>query len=79
MDTLIINKLQKIFRTFFKDDSIILEKTTTAQDIEKWDSLSHLDLISTLENHFTISFTFEEILYMKNVGDLVDIISKKEN
>ena len=78
-DKQITNRLQNIFRTFFKDDLIILTKKTTAQDIEKWDSLSHLDLINYLENQFKISFTFEEILIMKNIGDLVEIISKKIN
>jgi acyl carrier protein len=78
-DKQITNRLQNIFRTFFKDDLIILSKKTTAQDIEEWDSLSHLDLINYLENQFKISFTFEEILIMKNIGDLVEIISKKIN
>jgi len=79
LDTQIINRLQNIFRTFFKDDFIVLSEKTSAQDIEKWDSLSHLDLINYLENQLRISFTFEEILIMKNIGDLVEIISKKIN
>ena len=77
METIILNRLQTVFKTFFKNESIHLTKTTTAEDIENWDSITHLNLINEIENQFGISFTFEEILKMKNIGELVEIISSK--
>ncbi len=72
-----LNQLQEIFRFFFKNEAIILSLETTAQDIARWDSLTHLDLINELENKFNITFSFEEILKMKKVEDLVKLIDIK--
>lgn len=77
MDNHLLNSLQALFRIFFKNESIHLTKKTTAEDIENWDSITHLNLINEIENHFGISFSFEEILKMKNVGELIEIISRK--
>ena len=77
MDTNLLNRLQAIFRTFFKSESIHLMETTTAEDIENWDSITHLNLINEIENQFEISFSFEEILKMKNIGELIEVIRSK--
>jgi acyl carrier protein len=50
----------------------------TAQDIEKWDSLRHIQLISEVERVFGIKFKLREILHMNNVGDLIDLITAKQ-
>ena len=70
-------KLQELFQNFFLNNSILLTEETTAEDIQKWDSLTHLDLINEIEIHFNITFTFEEIMKMKKVGDLVELINHK--
>jgi acyl carrier protein len=70
-------ELQKVFREVFFDDSIVITESTTADDIEEWDSLSHITLIQMIEGRFNITFTTEEILGAKNVGEFIGYIEKK--
>ena len=73
------NKLNKIFRTVFKDEKIVISESMTANDVEKWDSLTHLVLISTTEDEFGIKFKLKELVAMKNVGDFLRSIDAKVN
>ncbi len=70
----IYEKLEIIFRDLFDDDDITLCDSTTADDIEDWDSLEHINLISAVENEFSMKFAMKEVSTMKNVGEMVDII-----
>ena len=69
-------KLNEIFREVFDDQSIIVSDMTTANDIERWDSLMHIQLIAAIQDEFTIEFGVEEAANFKNVGELVDLILK---
>jgi acyl carrier protein len=70
-------RLNKVFCRVFKDDTIIISNETTAKDIEKWDSLTHLILISTTESEFGIKFKLKGLIAMKNVGDCMTSIQSK--
>lgn len=70
-------ELQKIFREIFDDEKIVLTDEMTAEDIEDWDSLMHINLIHDIEAEFHIQFTTEEILEIKNVGEFIKIIGHK--
>lgn len=70
-------KLNSIFRDLFDDDSITINKNTTANDIEDWDSLEHINLIVAVEQEFGIKFAMADVISMKNVGDMVKIIESK--
>lgn len=72
----LMNELQDIFRDLFEDEDIVLEDSTTATDIEDWDSLMHMELIATVEAHFHIRFSLGEINNFANVGELCDCILK---
>ena len=72
-----INKLTAIFREVFDDETIEIEPETTANEIEGWDSLSHINLILAVELHFGIEFTQKEIRSFSNVGDFVKCIDEK--
>jgi len=61
----------------FQDDSIEMNNSTTADDIEGWDSLSHINLILAVEMEFGIEFTTAEVRKMENVGELLQFIEKK--
>lgn len=74
---MIMEQLQKIFRDVFADDAIVLQGTTTSSDIEDWDSLAHIQLISEIENHFGIQFTLQEAVAASNVSEFVQIIESK--
>lgn len=61
----------------FDDDDIKLRLDTTANDIDAWDSLSHVNLVIAIEANFGIRFSQKELLKQRNVGDLVADIDRK--
>lgn len=73
----IYEKLNDVFRDVFDDDSITVNDATTSTDIDGWDSLEHINLISAVEQEFGIHFGMGQIVSMKNVGEMVDIIASK--
>ncbi len=73
----IMDPLTEVFRSVFEDNSIILKPEMTANDVEGWDSLSHVLLILAIENCFKIKFNHKELLTLKNVGDLLHSIESK--
>ena len=70
----IFERLNKVFREVFDDESIVVKEETTAKDIEDWDSLEHINLVVAVEQEFKIKFNMNEVTTMKNVGDMVDRI-----
>jgi acyl carrier protein len=70
----VLAQIQDIFRDHLEDESIELSGATTANDVEGWDSLMHLQLIVAIENHFKIKFTSKEILSWKNVDAMLNSI-----
>ncbi len=73
----IMEPLTNIFREVFDDDDISLSPEMTADDVDGWDSLSHVNLIVTIESRFSIRFSQKELLTFKNVGDLMSSIESK--
>lgn len=72
----ILEKVNEVFREVFEDDSIIVKDDTTADDIEDWDSLMHITLVSEIENAFGFKFKMKDVVGMKNVGEMLDIIKE---
>lgn len=70
----VFEKLNEVFRDVFDDESIVVTDTTTANDIEDWDSLEHINLIVAIENKFNIKFKMSEVTGLKNVGEMADVI-----
>ncbi len=70
-------KLQCIFREVFEDDDIILQENMTAEDIEDWDSLTHIQLIENIEVEFGITFTLQEVTKLNNIGEFIDLTEQK--
>lgn len=68
-------KLNEVFRDVFDDESITVTETTTADDIEEWDSLEHINLLAAVEQEFGMKFNMGQVVSMKNVGEMADIIS----
>ncbi|NBH83205.1 acyl carrier protein [bacterium C-53] len=70
-------RLQEVFRDVFDDDAIVISDETTAEDIESWDSLTHVQLIVAVEKEFSVKFSTVEVMKLKNVGEFIELINKK--
>lgn len=75
----IIKRLTEVFRDIFDDDSIVITEKTTANDIDDWDSIEHINLIGAVEDEFGMRFKMREVSGMKNVGEMIDIIFQRGN
>jgi len=73
----ILEKLTAIFKDELDNDDLILTNETTAEDIEEWDSLSHIQLIVAIEKAFKIRFTSSEIQSWNNVGEMISSLESK--
>ena len=74
----ILRELDTIFRDILKNENIALTPATTAKDVEGWDSLTNIRLITAIEKHYNIRFGLREILKFKHVGDLCASIQAKK-
>ena len=70
-------RLNEVFRDVFDDETITVSDETTAEDIEDWDSLEHINLVVAVENEFDVHFNMGEVNKMKNVGEMMDIILQR--
>ncbi len=60
------------------DPSAEVRDDLTADDVEQWDSLAHVNFIFAVEEEFGIEFTQQELAdHMANVGELRDLIARK--
>ena len=73
----ILKRVEEIFREELEQEDLVLTDETTADDVDGWDSLSHVQLVAAMEEAFGIEFKSREILSWDNVGDLIDSIEKK--
>ncbi len=74
---LIRSQLEEIFRRVFNNPSLQLDDGMTAGDVEGWDSLNHVALISDIETEFKIKFKLRELMNMDCVGDILRFIETK--
>lgn len=76
-------QLQEVFREVFKDPDLILDDDMTAEHIDGWDSLAHINLIIAIEKRLHVKFATAEISQLKaddaNVGRMVELLARKQN
>lgn len=73
----ILSEIQDIMRDVFDLDDLVVTPNTSAEDVEEWDSLSHVRLIVAIERKFKFKFKNSELDSLKNVGDLVNVVKSK--
>jgi acyl carrier protein len=73
----ILEKLTTVFRRVFNDNKLEISSELSANDVDGWNSLSHMILITEIENEFSIIFKLKDLNKMKNVGEMIDIIKLK--
>lgn len=70
-------QLQELFRDVLDDENIVLTEITTANDVDGWGSLTHIQLVVAIEKQLKIRFKSKEILSWKNIGEMMDSILSK--
>ena len=73
----ILDEVNSIFRKVLNNSTINLTTTSTAEDVDEWDSLNNIRLITEVEKHFKVKFKLREIMKLKNVGELCTGVQKK--
>ncbi len=73
----VLNRLQKIFRELFDDETMILTEELKADDLEKWDSIQHISILTEVSEEFGISFSMDELQNISSVRDIVEGVLKK--
>ena len=72
----ILDAVQNIFRDNVDDDALVITPATSAQDIEDWDSLEQINLLTAMEKKFGIKFKLEDVRNLNNVGDILELIAR---
>jgi len=72
-----LTQIIEVFKDVLDDQSITLSESTTASDIEDWDSLNHIQLVVAVEKKFKVRFTSKEIQSWANVGEMITCILSK--
>lgn len=75
----ILSAVQDIFRDNFDDESLVIGPETCADDIEDWDSLEQINLLTAIEKKFGIKFKLEDVRGLENVGDLLALVERLAN
>lgn len=73
----VLNRIQGIFRDIFNDSELIIDNHTSAVNIDGWDSLNHINLISAIQKEFGIKFDLFEIHHLNNVGAMINSVVKR--
>ena len=73
----ILDELQPIFQDVLDQPDLVLTRQSNAQNVEDWDSLAHVNLVTSIEKHFKVKFALGDLQGLKNVGDMTDLIAAK--
>ena len=74
----ILGQIEPIFRDVLDQPGLVLSRESNANNVEDWDSLAHIQIITAVERHFGVKFALAELQDLKNVGDMVDLIERKK-
>ena len=73
----ILKKVNDIFTDVLDNEELVIDANTTADDVDEWDSLTHIQLIVAIEKSFGLRFTSQEIQSWKNIGEILGCIENK--
>ena len=74
----VFSEVQDIFRDIFDIDDLVISNATNKDEIEDWDSLNNINLVSAIEQEFKIQFAIGELRTLKDVGAMVDLMMTKK-
>ncbi len=73
----ILQQLSLIFEQVLKRSDLKIDYNMSAEDIDEWDSLTNMTIISEIEKKWDVHFKLRDIVRMKNIGDMIDVIIKQ--
>jgi acyl carrier protein len=73
----ILDRLQPIFCEVLENSDLVITTSSSAKNVEGWDSLAHINLVSVIEQEFKIRFALGELETLNNVGDMIELMQKK--
>jgi acyl carrier protein len=73
----LLEQVQETFRDVFDQPDLMITRESNASTVEDWDSLTHVNLVTAVERRYKVKFALGELLDLKNVGDLLDLLNKK--
>jgi acyl carrier protein len=73
----ILDQLQPIFQDILDQPELVIDRGSSAKNVEDWDSLAHMNLVMAIERHFKIKFALADLQELKNVGEMIDLIEVK--
>ncbi len=71
-------ELQQLLAEVFEIRQDEIAENLTSEDVDNWDSLKQMDLVVSLENKYNIALSFEEIVKISSVKDIIDVLSAKD-
>jgi acyl carrier protein len=74
----ILAELNPIFRDILDQPDLNVSRDSNASNVEGWDSLAHVNLVTAIQQHFKVKFALGELQELKNVGEMVDLIAVKQ-
>ena len=74
---MILQELQPIFKDVLDQPDLVLTRESNASNVEDWDSLAHINLVTAVEKKYKVKFALGELQELKNVGDMIDLIQGK--
>jgi acyl carrier protein len=78
IDNEVLSTVREIFRDIFDEPSLMINESTNSDSISDWDSINHINLVTSIEKEFGIRFSLGELEALKNVGDILTLIEEKK-
>jgi acyl carrier protein len=72
-----LDRVAKVFNIAFLVSADTVSAATKPEDVARWDSLGHMNLVAALEREFDVTFEVDEIMSMASVGDILDVLTAK--
>lgn len=73
----LLPEVQEIFRDVFDEPDLVITRHSNAENVENWDSMTHVNLVTAIEKRYKVKFALGELGGLKEVGDLLDLLAKK--
>lgn len=73
----ILEELQPLFRDILDQPNLRIARESNSSNVEGWDSLAHINLVTAIEQEYNVKFSIDELLELKNVGEMVDLMEIK--